>query len=705
MTGHPLTRHICGAQSVHKRGTHTTRLAQVTTDCSVIFVRLKRVESSSVAHVPPVVALSLAVHLEHTIFLIHSSFYHDTRTRSTTGATRTPPRTPSSSCASPSSPSRQAAPSRITLAWKPAEWRKPAHNNSHRNNIFLVLWHGRSREEMCGKILRTCKENDSTMKQSRNTKHGCPSIWRRKNEWVGEFSAVCSQIVLKCLYSARVGRPDILWSVNKFARAFTKWTKSCDKRLARLISYIHHTSEYRQCGHVWKHSTTMQTWIISRLWFCRRPWRLKINLRKNSVHFRKSHVCANKLDVQETDFSFTQFYRIWNHFSRCRFTHGRYSRSLWDLVVEVFHSVPNRTDGLKREPPGKPSAGVKPNMRNPIPIKNTNVIPTNIDHTPSNTTHSNPSAMLYVFDNEAVIKMIIKSRSPTMRHVPRAHRAALDWLFDKIHLDPRSISVLTPNNRLADMLTKRNFTRDEWNNLLHLFNISHFSSICCTKNFSLKSCTTMATRNSRLKRRKSCVQVATSSDGYVIFLLRQVLLPHQVRLHLKVLGSRQLRENPTAGWVLSQTHSTQRRLLKCDERMHTLAGWWKCSCETGRIEKKKIQKTPTILRLRPSTTKWNLLPRKAKLWRTPLHTEPVLQLTKKIKRIRKRRGTTISTYRRTHRTIWKPSSSWSGRSMENHLAIQWKIWLWTWLFGECSWIPLFVQQFISEKTVTLIWDL
>ena len=26
-----------------------------------------------------------------------------------------------------------------------------------RNNIFLVLWHGRSREEMCGKILRTCK--------------------------------------------------------------------------------------------------------------------------------------------------------------------------------------------------------------------------------------------------------------------------------------------------------------------------------------------------------------------------------------------------------------------------------------------------------------------------------------------------------------------------------------------------------------------
>ena len=44
------------------------------------------------------------------------------------------------------------------------------------------------------------------------------------------------------------------------------------------------------------------------------------------------------------------------------------------------------------------------------------------------------------------------------------------------------------------MLTKGNFTRDEWNNLLHLSNASHFSSICCAKIFSLISCSTMAKR-------------------------------------------------------------------------------------------------------------------------------------------------------------------------------------------------------------------
>ena len=56
--------------------------------------------------------------------------------------------------------------------------------------------------------------------------------------------------VLKCLYLARSGRPDILWCVNKFARAVTKWTQACDKRLACLMSYIHHTCEFRQYCYV-----------------------------------------------------------------------------------------------------------------------------------------------------------------------------------------------------------------------------------------------------------------------------------------------------------------------------------------------------------------------------------------------------------------------------------------------------------------------
>ena len=74
--------------------------------------------------------------------------------------------------------------------------------------------------------------------------------------------------------------------------------------------------------------------------------------------------------------------------------------------------------------------------------------------------------------------MIIKGRSPTMRHVSRTHRVALDGLFDRINLDPKiQIKYIDTKNQLADILTKGNFTRDEWIHLLCLFNISHFSSI------------------------------------------------------------------------------------------------------------------------------------------------------------------------------------------------------------------------------------
>ena len=69
-------------------------------------------------------------------------------------------------------------------------------------------------------------------------------------ESVGELSEVCSQLVLKSLYLARIGRPGVLWSVNKLARSVTKWTQACDRRLARLISYIHHTNDFRQNCHV-----------------------------------------------------------------------------------------------------------------------------------------------------------------------------------------------------------------------------------------------------------------------------------------------------------------------------------------------------------------------------------------------------------------------------------------------------------------------
>ena len=139
---------------------------------------------------------------------------------------------------------------------------------------------------------------------------------------------------------------------------------------------------------------------------------------------------------------------------------------LWDLIFSVLGNVSRVSD----------RSGQLDKSHNKIDAMK------DIDSVPSNVQSSRQQALLSVFeDNEAVIKMIIKGRSPSMRHVSRTHRVALDWLFDRINLDPNiQIKYIDTKNQLADILTKGNFTRDEWNHLLNLFNISHFSSTACT---------------------------------------------------------------------------------------------------------------------------------------------------------------------------------------------------------------------------------
>ena len=86
----------------------------------------------------------------------------------------------------------------------------------------------------------------------------------------------------------------------------------------------------------------------------------------------------------------------------------------------------------------------------------------------------------------------------------------------------------------------------------------------------------------------------------------------------------------------SDAASTSQARLK-DAYLGGLSG------ETRRIKKKELQKPQTILRLEPGTTKRNLLPKTVKLGGNPWHTEPVLQLIRKVKSIRKRHGTTTCT--------------------------------------------------------------
>ena len=98
---------------------------------------------------------------------------------------------------------------------------------------------------------------------------------------------------------------------------------------------------------------------------------------------------------------------------------------LWDLIVSVLGNTTQNHD------------------RTELPVVNTSEICSpphtihkrkqsrrvindldNVDFIPSNVQSSHQEALLYVFED--VIKMIIQGRSPTVRHVSRTHRVALD---------------------------------------------------------------------------------------------------------------------------------------------------------------------------------------------------------------------------------------------------------------------------------------
>ena len=156
---------------------------------------------------------------------------------------------------------------------------------------------------------------------------------------VGELSNTCSQIDLKCLHLARIGRLDILLSVNKIARSITKWTKACDKRLNRLISNIHHTCECKQHCHVGNTAEQCRfdcfTTLISREI-------LKIqNLRQGEhcvfsevIHFVTiSWMCFLQTSVSHSSKSEIIFLDTGPQLDSLP------ALELWDLIVSVFGNI------------------------------------------------------------------------------------------------------------------------------------------------------------------------------------------------------------------------------------------------------------------------------------------------------------------------------------------------------------------------------
>ena len=281
----------------------------------------------------------------------------------------------------------------------------------------------------------------------------------------GKLTPVAARIVLKALYLARIGRPDALWAVNTLAREVTKWTVACDKRLLRLVSYLHFTKDYVQACFVgdkpedcWiamfvdasfagdlqdsKSTSGMYLCLVGPNTFVPISWLCK---KQGAV----SH-SSTESEVISLESSLRQ--------------EGLPALMLWDVVVRVF-----------QRPSGQQIVSNKHLQVTQIRDADSAMydVLANVDYVPCTIPLSKGNGKIVCFeDNEAVIKMTIKGRSPNMRHVQRTHRVNLDWLFERMARDPGiRIKYVGTKQQIADILTKGSFTGIQWKALLRLAQI------------------------------------------------------------------------------------------------------------------------------------------------------------------------------------------------------------------------------------------
>ena len=184
---------------------------------------------------------------------------------------------------------------------------------------------------------------------------------------------------------------------------------------------------------------------------------------------------------------------------------GLFALDLCDVVIEVLHSSNNRKSSTQEAAGNSLHMLDKGGAGNRLHMPNTKLKKTcdqnvdqlsNLDHVATNASTSQCETQLCTCeDNEAVIKMIIKRRSPMVRHVSRIHRVALDRSFDRINWDPKiQTKYVDTKNQLAEMLTQGSFTRDEWDHLLRLLNITNFSMFSCSRFLSNRKQSIMSKR-------------------------------------------------------------------------------------------------------------------------------------------------------------------------------------------------------------------
>ena len=309
-------------------------------------------------------------------------------------------------------------------------------------------------------------------------------------EATGTLGRHAAKILMKILYAARMCRFDLLFAVCSLARCITRWSKACDKRLHRLVSYIHHN----------KH-LMLESVVGDTLDSCRLLFFADADFAGEKVESKSTSggvlvlvgpntwaplgaVCKAQAAVSHSS---TEAEVISFEFGLR--TEGLPALVFWDFVLPFL----SRAGGPAQGKPVATSAGGPAQgtsfARTDAPLSarggSTHLLRQDADRDAPHRTKrylqtlekanepisSSGFKLTVCEDNEATIKIVLKKRSQAMRHIRRTHRINLDWLYDLFDVDEISLRYVRTLQQIADILTKHFSNSTTWMSLLNLLGI------------------------------------------------------------------------------------------------------------------------------------------------------------------------------------------------------------------------------------------
>ena len=212
---------------------------------------------------------------------------------------------------------------------------------------------------------------------------------------------IAAKVIMKILYGARMARYDLLHSCQILACKITKWTKRCDQRLLRIVSYLHQSLELTMFGWVGEDSKDWRLWL-----------------------YTDADFAADKSTSKSVSGVFCAMYGPTTFFPLCALSkkQGAVSHSTAESEM-VAADLGLRTEAL------------------PLMILFDAILKREI-------------RLLFLEDSQASLRMITTGNNQVLRHDYRTHRMNVHWISQVVREQPIDLGACESHLMAGDIFYK-----------------------------------------------------------------------------------------------------------------------------------------------------------------------------------------------------------------------------------------------------------